>query len=230
MEVVLLADPGFTLLSPTTGRHCRDLELPPVLANQMHPDSKLTNHGKTGNSSAQPQQHNVSQPPPCNLGAKGVGAGSHGGKVGQPPPGSSGLKPAPAPVPPAFGALKGKVKRERSVSVDSGERREARAASLGKELKGEEGRLLGWDGMGWAGQPAGVWAGVPIRPLWTMGGVPCLAMGFRLFFPSQGKWLPGASGAACWRGSSPTVGTSGAPAPTARTMRRLSAAPTVSLA
>nr|XP_034995159.1 B-cell CLL/lymphoma 9-like protein isoform X3 [Zootoca vivipara] len=36
-----------------TGRSSRDLELPPVslpeaLANQMHPDNKLTNHGKTG--------------------------------------------------------------------------------------------------------------------------------------------------------------------------------------
>ncbi|XP_015283541.1 PREDICTED: B-cell CLL/lymphoma 9-like protein [Gekko japonicus] len=100
----------------------------------MHPDSKLTNHGKTGSSSAQPQPHNVSQGPACHLGAKGVGAGNHGGKVGQPPPGNSGLKPTPAPLP-VFGALKGKVKRERSVSVDSGERREVRAASLDKELK-----------------------------------------------------------------------------------------------
>ncbi|XP_077163190.1 B-cell CLL/lymphoma 9-like protein isoform X2 [Paroedura picta] len=102
----------------------------------MHPDSKLTNHGKTGTSSAQLQSHNVNQGPTCNLGAKGVGAGSHGGKVGQPPPSNSGLKPTQAPLP-VFGALKGKVKRERSVSVDSGERREARAASLDKELKGE---------------------------------------------------------------------------------------------
>nr|XP_056716429.1 B-cell CLL/lymphoma 9-like protein [Euleptes europaea] len=102
----------------------------------MHPDSKLTHHGKTGNTSAQAQHHHVSQGPACNLGAKGGGAGNHGGQAGQPPPSNAGLKPTPAPIP-VFGALKGKVKRERSVSVDSGERREARAASLDKELKGE---------------------------------------------------------------------------------------------
>uniref|UniRef100_A0ACB8EY29 Uncharacterized protein n=2 Tax=Sphaerodactylus townsendi TaxID=933632 RepID=A0ACB8EY29_9SAUR len=103
----------------------------------MHPDSKLANHGKTGgSSSAQGQHHHVSQGPACNLGAKGGGAGSHGGQVGQPPPGNAGLKPTPAPIP-LFGALKGKVKRERSVSVDSGEQRETRAVSLDKELKGE---------------------------------------------------------------------------------------------
>ncbi|XP_054853665.1 B-cell CLL/lymphoma 9-like protein isoform X2 [Eublepharis macularius] len=102
----------------------------------MHPDSKLTSHGKAGNSSAQAQHHNVSQGPACNLGVKGVGAGNHGGQVGQPPPGNSGLKPSPAPIP-VFGGLKGKVKRERSVSVDSGERQEGHAASLDKELKGE---------------------------------------------------------------------------------------------
>ncbi|XP_066495577.1 B-cell CLL/lymphoma 9-like protein isoform X2 [Tiliqua scincoides] len=102
----------------------------------MHPDNKLTNHGKTGNGSAQPQHHNVNQSPTCNLGAKGVGAGSHGGPASQSAPGNSGLKSSQAPLP-AFGALKGKVKRERSVSVDSGERREASTASLDKELKGE---------------------------------------------------------------------------------------------
>ncbi|XP_062995035.1 B-cell CLL/lymphoma 9-like protein [Elgaria multicarinata webbii] len=102
----------------------------------MHPDNKLTSHGKTGSGSGQPQHHNVSQSPTCNLGTKGVGAGSHGGKVGPPAPGNTGLKSSQAPVP-AFGALKGKVKRERSVSVDSGERREANAALLDKELKGE---------------------------------------------------------------------------------------------
>nr|XP_028563290.1 B-cell CLL/lymphoma 9-like protein isoform X1 [Podarcis muralis] len=103
----------------------------------MHPDNKLTNHGKTGNSSAQPQHHNVSQSPTCNLGTKGVGAGNHGGKASQQTPGNSGLKTSQPPVP-VFGALKGKVKRERSVSVDSGEQRqEATTTSLDKELKGE---------------------------------------------------------------------------------------------
>ncbi|XP_044279603.1 B-cell CLL/lymphoma 9-like protein [Varanus komodoensis] len=102
----------------------------------MHPDNKLSGHGKTGGGGAQPQAPSVSQGPACSLGAKGVGAGGHGGKVSQPSPGHPGLKSGQAPVP-VFGALKGKVKRERSVSVDSGERREASAASLDKELKGE---------------------------------------------------------------------------------------------
>ncbi|KAM6432303.1 B-cell CLL/lymphoma 9-like protein isoform 3-T3 [Liasis olivaceus] len=105
----------------------------------MHPDSKLDNHGKTGNSSAhsQPQPHNVSPTPTGSLGAKGVGgAGNHSSKVGQPTAGTVGLKASQAPVS-VFGALKGKVRRERSVSVDSGERREASATPLDKELKGE---------------------------------------------------------------------------------------------
>lgn len=157
-----MADPCFSLLSPATGRQCRDL----VLANPMHPDSKLTSHAKTGNSSAQPPHHNVSQGPPCNLGVKGVGAGNHGGKGGQAPPSNSGLKPTPTPGP-VFGALRGKVKRERSISVDSGERQEARAASLDKELKGER-AFLGWGGVGW---PARMWVGAPVCPLLALGGV-----------------------------------------------------------
>ncbi|XP_053125674.1 B-cell CLL/lymphoma 9-like protein [Hemicordylus capensis] len=114
----------------------------------MHPDSKLASHGKTGGGGGggQLQLHNVSQSPACGLSAKGLGAGAHGGggsKASQPAPGGSGLKNSQAPVP-TFGALKGKVKREQSVSGDSGERREAGAAaaaaaatSLDKELKGE---------------------------------------------------------------------------------------------
>uniref|UniRef100_A0A8D0GI23 BCL9 like n=1 Tax=Sphenodon punctatus TaxID=8508 RepID=A0A8D0GI23_SPHPU len=102
----------------------------------MHPDNKLTNHGKTGNSSAQSQHHNVSQGPTCNLGSKGVGAGNHGGKANQISPGNSGLKTSQNTVP-NFGSLKGKVKRERSISVDSGEQREASTPSLDTELKGE---------------------------------------------------------------------------------------------
>lgn len=215
-----------------------------VLANQMHPDSKLTNHGKTGNGGAQPQHHNVSQSPTCNLGAKGVGAGSHGGPASQPAPGNSGLKSGQAPLP-AFGVLKGKVKRERSVSVDSGERREASTASLDKELKGEGAPC--WLAGGWQdgapvarprlpGAPLGAALGVPPRlpgllgyrgwaPPWRRGRLTlCPPRPPRL----QTKWPLGASGAACWSGSSRIVGTSGAPALTARTTRSPSAAPTVS--
>ncbi|XP_029428691.1 B-cell CLL/lymphoma 9-like protein isoform X2 [Rhinatrema bivittatum] len=102
----------------------------------MHPDNKLTNHGKTANSSAQSQHQNVSQGPTCNLGSKGVGVGNHGGKANQIAPGNSGLKNSQNPVP-SFGSLKGKVKRERSISVDSGDQREASTPSLDTESKGE---------------------------------------------------------------------------------------------
>ena len=90
----------------------------------MHPENKLTNHGKTGNGGAQSQHQNVNQGPTCNLGSKGVGAGNHGAKANQISPSNSSLKNPQAGVPP-FSSLKGKVKRERSVSVDSGEQREA---------------------------------------------------------------------------------------------------------
>ncbi|XP_031815959.1 B-cell CLL/lymphoma 9-like protein [Sarcophilus harrisii] len=100
----------------------------------MHPENKLTNHGKTGNGGAQSQHQNVSQGPTCNLGSKGVGAGNHGAKANQISPSNSSLKNPQASVPP-FGSLKGKVKRERSVSVDSGEQREAGTPSLDPEAK-----------------------------------------------------------------------------------------------
>ncbi|XP_006120990.2 B-cell CLL/lymphoma 9-like protein isoform X1 [Pelodiscus sinensis] len=102
----------------------------------MHPDNKLTNHGKTGNSGTQSQHHNVSQGATCSLGSKGVGAGNHGSKANQISPGNSGLKNSQNAVP-NFGSLKGKVKRERSISVDSGEQQEASTPSLDTELKGE---------------------------------------------------------------------------------------------
>lgn len=101
----------------------------------MHPENKLTNHGKTGNGGAQSQHQNVNQGPNCNLGSKGVGAGNHGAKANQISPSNSSLKTPQAAVPP-FSSLKGKVKRERSVSVDSGEQREAGTPSLDSEAKG----------------------------------------------------------------------------------------------
>ncbi|KAF2977034.1 hypothetical protein EK904_013101 [Melospiza melodia maxima] len=116
-------------------------ELPPLalweaLAKPMHPDNKLPSHGKAGSSSALAQHHNVSQAPTCNLGSKGVGAGSHGSKATQISPGNSGLKNSQNTVP-NFSSLKGKVKRERSISVDSGEQREASTPSQDTESKGE---------------------------------------------------------------------------------------------
>lgn len=120
--------PGSPPLSPRG--HC-----PPAPSKPMHPENKLTNHGKTGNGGAQSQHQNVNQGPTCNLGSKGVGAGSHGAKANQISPSNSSLKNAQAGVPP-FSSLKGKVKRERSVSVDSGEQREAGTPSLDSEAKG----------------------------------------------------------------------------------------------
>ncbi|NXO27318.1 BCL9L protein, partial [Cisticola juncidis] len=119
----------------------RGWELPPLalweaLAKPMHPDNKLPSHGKAGSSSALAQHHNVSQAPTCNLGSKGVGAGSHGSKATQISPGNSGLKNSQNTVP-NFSSLKGKVKRERSISVDSGEQREASTPSQDTESKGE---------------------------------------------------------------------------------------------
>ncbi|XP_045432171.1 B-cell CLL/lymphoma 9-like protein isoform X1 [Pipistrellus kuhlii] len=100
----------------------------------MHPENKLTNHGKTGNGGAQSQHQNVNQGPTCSLGSKGVGAGSHGAKASQISPSNSSLKSGQAGAPP-FSSLKGKVKRERSVSADSGEQREAGTPSLDPEAK-----------------------------------------------------------------------------------------------
>ncbi|XP_060642968.2 B-cell CLL/lymphoma 9-like protein isoform X1 [Anolis sagrei] len=122
---------------------------PEAPASQMHPDNKLTSHGKTtGNGPGAPssQPHHVSHSPTCNLGAKGGGGGGGGGHGGGAAGGNGGskvgnpgrLKSGPAPSP-AFGGAKGKAKRERSVSVDSGERREAgpAATTLDKEPTGE---------------------------------------------------------------------------------------------
>lgn len=120
--------PGSPPLSPRG--HC-----PPAPTKPMHPENKLTNHGKTGNGGAQSQHQNVNQGPTCNLGSKGVGAGNHGAKANQISPSNSSLKNTQAGVPP-FSSLKGKVKRERSVSVDSGEQREAGTPSLDSEAKG----------------------------------------------------------------------------------------------
>ena len=120
--------PGSPPLSPRG--HC-----PPAPAKPLHPENKLTNHGKTGNGGAQSQHQNVNQGPTCNLGSKGVGAGNHGAKANQISPSNSSLKNPQAGVPP-FSSLKGKVKRERSVSVDSGEQREAGTPSLDSEAKG----------------------------------------------------------------------------------------------
>lgn len=106
----------------------------------MHSEDKLTNHGKQVISSAQSQVPNVNQQQPgpaCNLGSKGVGAGNHGTKANQISPGNPGLKSASQSSSGVGGPLKGKTKRERSVSMDSGELRDALGPALEPDAKGK---------------------------------------------------------------------------------------------
>ncbi|KAG9341482.1 hypothetical protein JZ751_019293 [Albula glossodonta] len=112
--------------------------------NQMHSENKLTNHGKQVISSAQSQlnpnvnqQQQQQQGPACNLGPKGVGAGNHGAKANQISPGNPGLKGAGQSGGGVGGVPKGKTKRERSVSMDSGELRDALAPTLEPDTKVE---------------------------------------------------------------------------------------------
>ncbi|XP_043936865.1 B-cell CLL/lymphoma 9-like protein isoform X2 [Protopterus annectens] len=116
----------------------KELEVPPsspaILANQMHPDNKLSNHGKTANSGTPSQHQNVNQGPTCNLGSKGVGVGNHGSKANQISPGNSGLKNSQNTIQ-NIGSLKGKVKHEQCVSVDSVDQTEACTPTLDTESK-----------------------------------------------------------------------------------------------
>ncbi|KAJ8266620.1 hypothetical protein GJAV_G00132570 [Gymnothorax javanicus] len=105
----------------------------------MHQENKLTNHGKQVISSAQSQVPNVNQQqqlgPACNLGSKGVGLGNHGAKANQISSGNLGLK-SPGQSSSGVGVpLKGKTKRERSVSMDSGELRDALGPALEPDAK-----------------------------------------------------------------------------------------------
>ncbi|XP_036380869.1 B-cell CLL/lymphoma 9-like protein isoform X2 [Megalops cyprinoides] len=105
----------------------------------MHPENKLTNHGKQVISTAQSQIPNVNQQqqqgPTCNLGSKGVGVGNHGAKVSQISPGNPGLKSSGQSSSSVGGPLKGKTKRERSVSMEPGEPRDALTPALEPDAK-----------------------------------------------------------------------------------------------
>ena len=108
----------------------------------MHQDNKLANHGKqvTGDSRSQiPSVNQQAQQPQGasgHPGSKGIGAGGHGVKTGQMPPGNPGLKAVSQSVSGVGGMLKTKSKRERSVSIDSGESRNAIAPALETDAKG----------------------------------------------------------------------------------------------
>lgn len=98
----------------------------------MHPENKLTNHGKQVTSGAQSQIPNVNQQdqqgPASNLGSKGTGSGNHGVRTNLSP----GLKSV-------GGMMKTKSKRERSHSADAGEQKDTLAPVLESEAKGKPG-------------------------------------------------------------------------------------------
>ncbi|XP_029111323.1 B-cell CLL/lymphoma 9-like protein isoform X2 [Scleropages formosus] len=108
----------------------------------MHPDNKLTSHGKQVNSGAQTlipnvnqQQQQQQQGPAGSLGSKGVGAGNHGAKANQISPGNSGLKSA-GQLSGGSGELpKSKAKRERSMSMDPGDQRDSLTPVLDPDAK-----------------------------------------------------------------------------------------------
>ncbi|XP_034722195.1 B-cell CLL/lymphoma 9-like protein isoform X2 [Etheostoma cragini] len=109
----------------------------------MHTDNKLASHGKqvTGDSRSQiasvTQQAQQQQGATGHLGPKGVGAGSHGAKTNQVSPGNPGLKAVSQSASSVGGMLKNKSKRERSVSIDSGESRNAVPPAQEADAKGE---------------------------------------------------------------------------------------------
>lgn len=109
----------------------------------MHPDNKLANHGKQVTSDSRSQIPSVNQQAQQqqgaagHLGPKGVGAGSHGVKTNQISPGNPGLKTVSQSVSSVGGMLKTKSKRERSVSIDSGESRNAIPSALETDARGE---------------------------------------------------------------------------------------------
>uniref|UniRef100_UPI0037E9959B B-cell CLL/lymphoma 9-like protein isoform X2 n=1 Tax=Semicossyphus pulcher TaxID=241346 RepID=UPI0037E9959B len=112
----------------------------------MHTDNKLANHGKQVTSDSrsqipgvnqQSQQQQQQQGAAGHLGPKGGGAGSHGVQTNQISPGNPGLKAVSQSVSSVGGMLKTKSKRERSVSIDSGESRNAIPPAGETDAKGE---------------------------------------------------------------------------------------------
>ncbi|XP_068441481.1 B-cell CLL/lymphoma 9-like protein isoform X1 [Clinocottus analis] len=109
----------------------------------MHQDNKLANHGKQVTSDGRSQIPGVNQQAQQqqgaagHLGPKGVGAGSHAVKTNQLSSGNPGLKAVSQSVSSVGGMQKNKSKRERSVSIDSGESRNAVPQALETDAKGE---------------------------------------------------------------------------------------------
>nr|XP_046245731.1 B-cell CLL/lymphoma 9-like protein [Scatophagus argus] len=109
----------------------------------MHQDNKLANHGKQVTSDSRSQIPSINQQAQQQqgaaslLGPKGVSAGSHGVKTNQISPSNPGLKTVSQSVSSVAGMLKTKSKRERSISIDSGESRNAIPPAVETDAKGE---------------------------------------------------------------------------------------------
>ncbi|XP_034024383.1 B-cell CLL/lymphoma 9-like protein [Thalassophryne amazonica] len=109
----------------------------------MHPDNKLANHDKHVISDCSSQIPTVNQQAPQqqgaagHLGPKGVGAGSHGVKTNQISPNNPSVKAVSQSGSSVGVMMKTKSKRERSVSLDLSETRNAIASSLETDAKGE---------------------------------------------------------------------------------------------
>lgn len=108
----------------------------------MHPDNKLADHGKQVTSDGRSQKPGVNQQAQQHQGAAGhlgpkvVGTGSHGVKASQLSPGNPGLKAVSQSVSSVGGMQKNKSKRERSVSIDSGDSRNDVPPALETDAKG----------------------------------------------------------------------------------------------
>lgn len=121
-------------------------------ANQMHPDNKLANHGKqvtNDNRSQIPsinqqvqQQQQQQQGASSHLVPKNTGAGSHGVKANQISPSNPGLKAVSQSVSSVGGMLKTKSKRERSITTDTGEPRNAILPAVETDAKGGKACML----------------------------------------------------------------------------------------
>ncbi|XP_036417571.1 B-cell CLL/lymphoma 9-like protein isoform X2 [Colossoma macropomum] len=102
----------------------------------MHPENKLTNHGKQSQIPSVNQQQQGSA---GNLGSKGSGPGSHGVKANQISPGNPGMKSvSQSGGSVGVGAMmKTKAKRERSISMDAADQRDTLTPVLEPDTKVE---------------------------------------------------------------------------------------------
>lgn len=112
-------------------------------ADQMHPDNKLTNHGKEVTNDRRSQIPSVNQPAQQQgaasaLGPKNAGAGGHGVQSNQVSPCNAGAKAPGQAATTVGGMLKTKCKRERSIGADAGETRNAVGSASETDAKGGE--------------------------------------------------------------------------------------------